>query len=127
MLVEQEVPLQKGILLAAEMTGNAALSRSAEAQIAALNAGETPRVSTRRGIPQYVLWLLGTAGSRDQLVRNLRGAADLFRRRGMRQIYALKYLLPASLTVIIGGGIALAYTLIVYQPVVFLMSEVTRQ
>lgn len=126
-LVEQGLPLDQGLKLAADLTGSTSLRRSATEQVAKLEAGEIPKTSRRKGIPPYLLWMIGTAGSREQLIRSLRGAADLFRRRALRQAYALKYLIPAILTVFIGGTTVAAYTFIVFQPIASLLLEVTHK
>lgn len=126
-LVEQGLPLDQGLKAAADLTGSPRLRQSAIEQVEKLKAGELPGSSRRRGIPPYLLWILGTAGSQEQLVQTLRGTADLFRRRALRQAYVLKYLIPAVLTIVIGGTTAAAYTLIIYQPIASLLLEVTRK
>ncbi len=123
LLVENRVPLDEGILLAAEVAGDRRMLRSARAAAAALERGETlDRAETvRYGFPPLLRWVMGAGHRSGALLTALRHAAEIYRGRAARQADAARLLLPLLLTVTIGGGVTLVYALLLFGPWVVLL------
>ncbi len=120
LLVENQVPLHEGVLLAAEACGDADMVHSAGQLAASLQQGG-PAASPadpggRDAFPPLIRWLMLTAGRDGALLPALRSSAAAYRRRALHQAEFIRVFLPVVLTVGIGGSVVLAYALTVFAP-----------
>ncbi|MBN2475801.1 MAG: type II secretion system F family protein [Pirellulales bacterium] len=118
LLVENGVPMHDGILLAAEASGDARVLLAARSLAAAVQNGETVDLDRLRaaGLPPLLSWLMGAGQRQGALLPALKHAAETYHRRAQHQADKARLLLPVVLTVVIGGGITLLYTLILFVP-----------
>jgi general secretion pathway protein F len=122
MLVEQHVPLQEALSLAAASAGGKSVSTAAATLSDALRRGDS-NIAPPPGIPQLVTWLILTSPRQPDLVRALRHSANVFRRKAIRMSIFLGTYLPIFLSALIGGLIALYYTVHTMAPVYYLMFQ----
>ena len=119
MLVENQVPLHEGVLLAGRASGDAELARSAEQLAAALGQAEpAAAVAGPAGdvLPPLVRWSILAARRDGALLPALRSTADAYRRRAQQQAEVVRVFLPVALTICVGGSVVLAYGLAVFGP-----------
>ena len=118
MLVDHSVPLDKGIVLAANASGDRQLQNSAKRFSDALRNGEKNFESDKllRRIPPYLRWSLSQQADGDLLNRNLRLTADRYRRDAIYLTEWLRLAFPILACITIGGGATLLYCLAVFVP-----------
>jgi general secretion pathway protein F len=117
-LVQQEVPLGEGILLAAEAVGDRKILATSKEIAAAIERGDSPERSPpgRSSFPPLVDWLVRSGHGRGTLRDALRHASDIYYRRASRQAMAARVLLPTLSIAVIGGGITLGYAVLLFGP-----------
>ncbi|MGD9719843.1 MAG: type II secretion system F family protein [Pirellulales bacterium] len=124
LLVEQNVPLDEAVVLAADATGDRRLADSARALAQSLEQGGTPpRAENLLGFPPLLAWLMSTGGRQQTFVTVARHVADTYRRRIARHNRWLREYLPLWLVVIIGGGLVVLVGLLTMVPFSGLMSR----
>jgi len=125
LLIEQQVPLADGILLAAESTGSRALARHAEQMAGALRRGDSADrcLSSAPGFPPLLGWLMVSGHDRGLLVGALAHAAASYHQRARQRADAAQVFLPILLTVGLGGSAVLAYALVVFLPWISLLNS----
>ena len=122
LLVEHGVPLDEGILLAAEAAGDAKMLSGAREMAAALRRGEIPsRQKMGKDFPPLMDWLLLTGQQRGALLPALRLAADSYRQRAVQQGNLARVLVPVGLTIAVGGTVTLAFALALFAPWISLL------
>ncbi len=128
LLVEHQVPLDEALVLAAEASGDRKLTRGAAKLAAAIRRGEPlgRGLLKSAGLPPLVGWLLHSGGHRRILRRALDHVAQIYRRRGSRQAALAQTLLPACATVLIGGGVTVAYGSLLVTPWISFLYLVAR-
>ncbi|MGO8744871.1 MAG: type II secretion system F family protein [Thermoguttaceae bacterium] len=116
LLVENNVPLPAGLVLAAESVGNRRMLGASRALAESLQRGEplAGRTQDMAGIPPFLYWLMATGQDHGGLLPALRHSADTYRRRARFQADAARLILPVALTVVLGGGITFLYALMVF-------------
>jgi type II secretory pathway component PulF len=122
-LVERGLPLDQALCLAGEASGDARLRAaagrladeirrgSADLQIA-ISSEESALVE----FPLLIRLALHHAGNRALLTGGLRQAATTYRERALRAAEWYAEYLPMLLTVVIGGTLTAAFTLLVLWP-----------
>ncbi|HID78759.1 MAG TPA: hypothetical protein EYP56_22540 [Planctomycetaceae bacterium] len=123
-LVENEVPLDEGIRLAAQAVGDRGMMRSADQMALGLQRGQVnwqagPR---RSGFPPLLEWLLKSGASRGLLVPALRHSAQTYRDRAHWYGELARMYLPILFIVLIGGLVTLGYALLMFFPWVRFLS-----
>jgi len=127
-MVEQQVPLDESLRLAALATGNESLRR---AVLAGANSPTThPSATELRppalgGWPPLIDWLAAQGTTLADLPDVLRVAADVYRTRGERRANWLRWVLPMVFCAVIGGGATLAYCLLLFVPLTQLVYELS--
>lgn len=105
LLVENNVPLDQAVVLAAETTGQPQMIASARNLAEHLRAGQ-PLDRQRLGelaIPPMLAWMICCGLRRRALLSTLRHAATTYRRRIRRALDAARIFLPVLFTIVIGG------------------------
>ncbi len=118
LLIENQVPLQEAMPLAAEASGDPAAQREAAhwSQTIA-QGGKLPFTRDRHGaISPLVHWLLSAQVGTTPLIQSLHSYAQGERRRAEYLADWLRIQLPVLLTLGIGGTVTLAYALAVLGP-----------
>lgn len=128
LLVENGVPLDEGMTLAAEATGSAPLRRSVALLAEGLRRGESP-ASLLKGrpaaLPGMLAWVLAGAGGGGPLAPALRHAAETYRVRARRRAEAIQAVLPTLLICVVGALAAALYTLAVFGPITALWYDLS--
>jgi general secretion pathway protein F len=122
MLVDQHVPLQEALSLAATSAGGKSVVKAAEVLSDAVRRGDTS-IAPPPGIPPLLSWLILTSPRQPDLVRALRHSAGVFRRRAIRMSIFLGTYLPIFISAIVGGMIGLYYVVLTMAPVYYLMVQ----
>lgn len=115
MMVEQQVPLDEAVVLAAEASGDRMLVKSSGIIAGRIRGGERAG-PLPEGFPPLLGWLLNSGTQRDLLAKSLRKTADSYRRRALNMGSWLTVYLPIILSAGVGGTIAMLYVLIVMAP-----------
>ena len=117
-LVEHRVPLDEGIELAAEASGDATLAREGKAVAEALRRGDSLSDGLRdaRAFPPSLRWLMLAGLARGALAPALRHAAETYRRRALDRAESIRLLLPTVLLFAIGASATLVYGLTLFVP-----------
>ncbi len=127
LLVENNVPLHEGLVLAAESVGDPKMLAAARTTADAIQRGQQPsRETVGKTFPPLLEWLLLAGREREALLSALRVAADTYRRRAARQAELAQVLLPAGLTVAIGGTVTLLYGIMMFAPWIVLLKSLAR-
>jgi type II secretory pathway component PulF len=127
LLLEHHVPLPAAVVLAAESTGDARITRGARRLAAAVERGESAAAALRtidRGTFLPMLrWVLATGQEQGSMVAALRNLADVYRKRAQFQTDKLSVFLPVILMIAIGAGATLFYALALFIPLSNMLNE----
>ncbi|MBC8353044.1 MAG: type II secretion system F family protein [Planctomycetes bacterium] len=115
MMVEQRVPLDEAVVLAAEASGDRILMNSSIIIATRIRGGERS-APLPKGFPPLLGWLINTGTQREPLAKSLRQTADSYRRRALNMGNWLTIYLPIILSAGVGGTIAALYVFIVMAP-----------
>jgi general secretion pathway protein F len=118
LLVEHEVPLPEGLRLTADAAGDNRLGRSARELATAVEQGRGPSAGqiSRFGFPPFLAWVLTCGQQGRGLVRLLRHAGAVYRRRAESQANWFKLMFPILTALVIGGGVTALYALTLFGP-----------
>lgn len=118
LMVEHGVPLNEGVLLAAEVTGDRALMDSARQMTESVSAGNgmNETGTGRSAFPPFLRWLILRSPSQESFAKSLRLAGDMYRRRALYQAEWLKLSFPIIAGIGIGGGATFVYALALFLP-----------
>jgi type II secretory pathway component PulF len=125
LLVESDVPLDQGMVLAAETTGDRRLLRSAGQLAVRLRQGESLDAGSVGAVafPPLLGWLIAVGRPRGTLLPALRHASRAYHRRARHAADAARMLLPVLLTFAIGGTAVLLYALLLFLPYVSMLKS----
>lgn len=115
MMVEQQVALDEGVVLAAEASGDRLLIKASNLIAARIRGGQRSG-PLPQGFPPLLGWLINSNTQRSHLSKTLRQSADSYRRRALNMGNWLTIYLPIILSAGVGGTIAMLYVLIVMAP-----------
>lgn len=122
LLVEQDVPLADALVLAADVTGNRRIVRTARQVADTINAGGAPPTADQlAGFPPLVAWLAYSGGGQQTFVRLARHVADTYRRKVTQQSLWLREYLPLWLVVFVGGSLVALLAIATFLPFTDLM------
>ncbi len=116
LLVENRLPLDQAVTLAAEAAGDAALSEAAQEFAAAIRRGEPGLAADFPDLPPLLSWLIVGGQRNDTLLPALRHAADDYQRRAQYQAELSRVMLPVLVTCSISLVIVVAYALVFLAP-----------
>jgi general secretion pathway protein F len=125
MLIEQDVPVQDAIVLAADCTGDTRLMHAAQEVSAAIVRGAPPEQYRQflSDFPPLLSWLTVTQARQPTLAALARHCADTYRRRIARETQWLRDFLPIWLIAVVGGVVVLAYALSIFVPFTRLLED----
>lgn len=124
LLVENNVPLHEGLVLAAESVGDPKMLAAARQTADAIQRGQPlSRETMGETFPPLVEWLLLAGREREALLSALRVTADTYRRRAAQQAELARVLLPAVLMMAIGGTVTLVYGITMFMPWILLLNR----
>ena len=130
LLVEQQVPLADGLILAGDASGDRTLAGGCRELAEQLNRGQT-RVSPQepasgqasasqqllpRGVPPLLGWMILNGRNPDDLATSLRHLAASYRTRARELGDWLAIYLPMWLTAGIGGTAVAFYVIVIFAP-----------
>jgi type II secretory pathway component PulF len=116
LLVENRLPLDQAITLAAETAGDARLIRAARSFAESARRGEPGPPNGLPGLPPVLNWLIAGGQRNNALLPALRHAADDYLRRAERQAELSRTMLPVFISGVISGLIVIAYALGLLAP-----------
>jgi type II secretory pathway component PulF len=127
LLVEHDVPLQEGLRLAAWATGDSRLTSAALQMADATQRGQSiAQGAVAVGqLPPFLRWALASPAEAGSLVRTLRSASELYRRRAERGTARLRAVAPMLTCVVLAGGVTLLYCLSVFVPLYQLICDLS--
>lgn len=129
MLLDNEVPLDQAVTLAAQSAADPRMIRSANSLAAAIRRGQPfgdDATWVGTDCPPMVRWLLVAGHERGALLESLRLAAYSYRRRALRQAELARLYAPVALTLVVGGSVTLFHGLAVFGPWVSLLHALFR-
>ncbi len=130
LLVRNDVPLDEALLLAAESSADARSLRSIRPLAEAVRRGDfSPEnlgdaCKQTVALPPLLAWIMSAGGPRGTLLSALDHAADVYHRRARRHADAARLMVPVVLSLLLGGGVTLAYALVMFVPYVSLLKTI---
>jgi general secretion pathway protein F len=125
LLLEHQVAFPAAVVLAAESTGNARLTRAARGLAAAITRGEPVAPALRtldgRSFRPMLRSVLASGQGSESLVAGLHHLAGLYRERAKYHAQKLAIFLPVILMAAIGAGATLFYGLALFMPLASLL------
>lgn len=113
-LLEQCVPLDESIVLAADATGGPKMRASAKDLAEAIRRGDPlDRLKMPAGFPPLLSWLMVSGFRRGSLAPTLRQAAEAYHQRAEHQSEKARTFVPVFLALTLGGILPLFYALLV--------------
>ena len=126
LLVENRVPMDQAVELAAEAAGDKTLITAAAQWADAIRRGETSPADGIPGLPPLLRWLIAGGQRNEALLPALRQLADDYGRRAQDQAEMGRVLLPIFVTVCISGLIVAAYAIVLLGPYFYLLRGLAR-
>ncbi len=121
LLVENRMPMDQAVTLAAETTGDTALIEGARHWSEAIRRGQPELVDSVPGIPPMLRWLIAGGQGSDVLLPALREVANDYQRRAQVQAELGRVLLPVLVTCCVSGLIVAAYAFVLLGPYFYLL------
>ena len=120
LLVQNQTPLHEAVLLAGWATGSRSIIQDTTAVAQQLQEGNSLQdsLSAARSLPRFLRWMLTSGERNGNLPAVLDSAGDVYQSRAAHQVESLTSVLPAVLTIFIGGLVTLLYCILVFAPVV---------
>ena len=119
-LLDDGVPLEESLRLAATSSGEADLSEGARGVAAAIKQGTFPvdDSSIALRFPPFLRWAIWHAEESTGRARALQMAATIYRESAERRIDRLQIVAPMLACAILGGGATMLYGLALFVPVI---------
>lgn len=124
LLVQNNVPLDEAVLLAAECSADRKLIGNAGQLHASLKNGAAPTPGEWSGFPPLLGWLAGSGAGQGTFVAIARHVADTYRRRVARRARWLGDYLPLWLIALVGGGVVALVAVATILPFTQLMESI---
>ncbi len=125
LLVRHRVPLAEALSLVGRAATSGRFAEGLLAMSAAVRSGRSlPDAVAVADLPWLLRETLLTLGGSPQLAEGLDRAAGVYHRRAMRRADLIQRYAPVVLTVFVGGGIVLVYTLSVIIPFKTMIQDV---
>ncbi len=120
LLVQNQTPLHEAVLLAGWATGSRSIIYDTTSVAQQLQEGKSLQdsLSAARRMPGFLRWMLASGERNGNLPEVLESAGEVYQSRAGHQVETLKSVLPATLTIVIGGVVTLLYSILVFAPVV---------
>ena len=128
LLASHDVPLDEAVVLAAQSVGDRRMINTSRDVADAIGRGEqfSLRSTGKSPFPPLLDWLIQSGQKRGALLSSLRHASDSYYRRAFRQASAVRILLPTLMVAVVGGGVTLAYALMLFAPWATLLRSLGR-
>ncbi|MFO0869003.1 MAG: type II secretion system F family protein [Pirellulales bacterium] len=128
-LVAHSVPLPEALELAADAGGVRSWSAGARQLAARLRAGEpwTHQAVVQAGLPPSIGWLFVPAADSAITGAALQNMAVHLRRRAQAEAETLARFLPACLSLVLGIGLVLPFSLVLFLPWCHLLRDIITQ
>ncbi|MFM7359788.1 MAG: type II secretion system F family protein [Actinomycetota bacterium] len=121
LLLQHELALPDALTLAGAAAGSVRLERACRGVALEVSQGQTaagPGSAAAAALPPLLRASLAqTAGHEQRLAIRLQSTAGFYRQRYERGMLWLRLLMPAVLLLVLGGGCALAYGLLIFWPI----------
>lgn len=119
-LLSYRIPLSESLILAAETTGNQKLINQFHSVAQKMEQGTSLGISiqSEKQLPEYLISMMAHPAHQNQLPGIMSEMARVYRTRVSNRMEWVKHILPVALVVLVAGGIAISYALIVFLPFV---------
>lgn len=123
-LLDDGVPLDESLRIAADGSGDAALRESAQRLATAVDAGQLPGDESPVALrfPPFLRWAIWHSEATTGRARALQIAARMYRETAERRAERLRTVAPVLALVLLGGSVTLLYGLALFVPMVELLS-----
>jgi type II secretory pathway component PulF len=128
LLVESKMPLDEAVGLAATASGDRETIRASRRATEMIRKGQMQpggRLADP-AFPPLMNWLVFAACRGGILVPALQHSAEAYHRRARLQSDVVRALLPALLTVLVGGTLTAAYALMLFLPYITLLENLSK-
>lgn len=127
-LLEHGVPAGAALSVAAGSTGDARLMRDVNRLADAERRGEAlgERAASAKSFPPLMRWMIRAGERQGALAATFRQLAEIYRTRAEVRSERFKLLCPVLLTIFVGGGALLFYTLTVAIPFTEMLEALGR-
>jgi len=126
LLIENRVPMDRAVTLAAEATGDARLCEATEHFAAAVRRGERGLTADLSELPPLLAWLIAGAERNDTFLPALQYAADDYRRQANYRAELSRIMLPVFITCTLGAAIVISYTFVLLVPYFKMLYSLAR-
>ena len=128
LLVEQRVPFQHALVLAANASGNQRLKSAAGEAVQPDQHSGAQADNKRRAaaFPPLLQWTIAAGHEQGNLAQSLRHAAETYHRRALWQADWIRVYMPLILIVVVGGTATLIYTLSLFLPWTSILRSLAR-
>jgi type II secretory pathway component PulF len=135
--IEHGIPLDQAMHLAAETTGNArnvsqakqfaeVLRRGGGEVDAAKRSRELAALARGSGLSPLNAWMVAGQSSGDSLAKALHHAADECRKLALHLSGLARAVIPAAITIVVGGAVAALFALAVFLPMTWLLYSLSQ-
>ena len=128
LLLENQTPLDEAVTLAAAASGDSKTIRAAGRVTEMIQEGQlqSGHPVADPSFPPLMNWLVFAAGRGGVMVPAMRQSAEAYHRRARTQSEMVRAILPALLTVVIAGGITMAYALMLFIPYIMMLENLAK-
>jgi general secretion pathway protein F len=127
LLIKEQVPLEDSMILAAEASGDQAISRASRELAERLRSGEQfdTHEDLPPGLPPLMGWLLMSGNRQPDLSAALRRSAEVYRNRATRRATWTAVYFPIWVTVFIGGTATFLCGFLTFLPLLRLFYQLS--
>ena len=126
-LIENRVPLDEALTLAAAATNNRRLQLAGQEWAEQVRQGKPITLTpTQRGvIPDWLAWLLQHTGNQSELARNIAESGELYRREVKRLATWYATVFPFLVTAAVGGSATLISAVLILGPWFYILYRIS--
>lgn len=124
MLLNNQVPLENALTLAADASGDRRLAREAHAMANDIRQGQpaSEALDNLKTLPPFARWMISSGLARNALPGTLAHCSRWARRRGDMRARWFTTVAPGILTIVVGFAVLAAYTTIHIAPLITLLN-----
>ncbi len=128
LFIEQRIPLNEALPLAAEGSGLKAISAETNNLVTYVEAGHPLGTSTPafQNLPPLVRLAFASSRGSESLIHGLQHAVDTYHQRARSWAHSVSFYVPVGATALIGGMSVAVYALLLLQPYVTLLIEIDK-
>ena len=128
MLLNNQVPLEKALTLAATASGDRRLARDAQSVADDIRRGQPvgEALSNLKSLPRFARWMISAGLARNALPGTLAHCARWARRRGDMRTRWFTTVAPGALTILVGCAVLAVYVAVNLAPLITLLNYLVQ-